>query len=262
MIITDHFVFVHMPKTGGSFVSDVLRRLHRTGWLHNLLLRHEPLLVAKNRLLKTIRGGKIAHEEFNKHGTCHDIPPEVRHLSILSCMRNPYDWYVSNYKYAWWLSHPQDYPELRNDPRWPNLTFTDYLQLSHRRWIKLLNPELDINQTLGRLTVLFINYYCRHPEKILSLQSENEILTAVHADMFPVSFLDTHNLNRELYQYLLKTRKYSAQNLAFILDKPKISPRKQRQSHETWPSFYTSEQKADVRYRDRILFELFPQYNS
>jgi hypothetical protein len=261
MNITPSFVFVHMPKTGGSFVSAVLRQLHKADGPHNWVLRSEFLLKMRNQIIRRLRNGKLAYEEFNKHGTCHDIPLSSAHLPILSCMRNPYDWYVSNYKYGWWRSHPTDYPDLRQDPRWPNLSFSDYLELSNSSWLTRLNPGIAVDPTLGRFTVLFVNYYCRQPETILSLTGNGDWSTAVSPYLFPVNFLDTANLNRELYDYLLATGYYSAESLAFILEKEKISPRNRRQSHEKWSQFYTPEQKADIRNRDRLLFQIFPQYD-
>jgi hypothetical protein len=214
--------------------------------------------VIKYKLLKLINSRKVDYKEFNKHGKCRDIPAEFTHLPILSCMRNPLDWYVSNYKYAWWKSHPQDYPGLRNDSRWPDLSFADYLNLSHTKWVKLLNPKVEINPSLGRLTVLFINYYCQHPDEIVTLRTDKDLYSAIRSDMFPVTFLNTANLNLELYHFLLKTGEFSAEKIAFILDKERISPRNHRKLHEIWPAFYSEEEKAGVRYHDRILFQLFP----
>lgn len=262
MNITPAFVFVHMPKTGGTFVSSALRQLHSGERPAEWLLRSEFLLQTRNRLVRLLQGGKLAYEEFNKHGTCHDIPPAAAHLPILSCMRNPYDWYVSNYKYGWWRTHPADYPGLRDDPRWPDLSFADYLELSHTNWLNAPNPGVAVNPTLGRLTVLFLNYYARKPETVLAIGDEDGT-TAVSPldDLFPVHFLDTAHLNRELYDYLLSTGCYPAESLAFIQEKEKISPRNQRQADETWGKFYTPEQKAEIRHRDRLLFQLFPQYD-
>lgn len=259
MNVTNHFVFVHMPKTGGSFVAEVLRTLYGVTWLHNLLLRNEQLLLAKNKLLRVIGTGRINYEEFNKHGLCNDIPSAFNHLPILSCIRNPFDWYVSNYKYAWWRSHPQDYPGLRNDPRWPNLSFDDYMDLSNSEWLGLLNPGVSINRSLGRLSVLFINYYCKHPQDILSLHDDNELFSAVCSDMYPVDFLNTANLNIELYNYLLKTGNYSFEQLAFIKDKGKVSPRNHRKPEDTWASFFSDKVFAEIQFRERMLFHLFPQ---
>lgn len=69
MLITEHFVFVHIPKTGGSFVRELCRR-------------H----------LSPIR-------EFN-HRSYRKVPPEFATLPALTFVRNPWDWYVSWYHYS------------------------------------------------------------------------------------------------------------------------------------------------------------------
>ena len=260
MNITKSFVFIHMPKTGGTFVSSVLRKLHHMGRLHDVMLRKESMLLAKYKLLKLIKGKQIDYLEFNKHGTCREIPVEYRHLPILSCMRNPFDWYVSNYKYAWWRSHPQDYPGLKESPEWPELGFSQYLSLSNTKWLKLLNPSVEVNLSLGRLTVLFINYYCEHPDKIVSLQDDEALFSAMQSDMFPLAFMQTANLNSELYQFLLSTGDYPGEQIDFILNKEKVSPRNQRKTNETWQSFFSASEREKIYYKDRFLFQLFPQY--
>lgn len=261
MNITPHFVFIHMPKTGGTFVSKVLRQIYGTGRWHEFVLRDERLLAASNRVSRWVQGRKMVYEEFNKHGTCHEIPPRAAHLPILSCVRNPFDWYVSNYKYAWWRTHPDRYPGLRTDPRWPDLSFSDYLDLSNSAWLSLLNPGTEVNPAFGRLTVLFVNYYCRQPKALLSLPNDESFIQAVLADLMPVHFLDTGHLNRGLYDYLLATGHYPADTLAFILEKEKVSPRNQRKADEAWPQFYTPDQIVEMRQRDRLLFYLFPHFS-
>jgi hypothetical protein len=62
VLITPHFVFVHMPKTGGSFIRELLLDGQEVGELH---------------------------------ATWNSIPPEYEHLPIFAVIRNPWDWYVS-----------------------------------------------------------------------------------------------------------------------------------------------------------------------
>ncbi len=257
MNITEKFVFVHMPKTGGSFVSSVLRTLYNNSWFHKQLLRSESLLAAKNRLMAFFTD--VPHLEFNKHGTCNEIPVSHRHKPILSCVRDPLDWYVSNYKYGWWRTNPKDYIGLQDEPSWPNLTFRRYMELSNTVWLRNRNRTIAVNPTLGRFTVLFINYYCRHPERLLALPVDTpNFLERVRDDMYDVHFLKTHSLNQDLYTYLAGCG-FSHEELAFILTKEKISPRNNRSQSETWPTFYTDDMIASVRQRDRIIFALFPQ---
>lgn len=262
MNATKRFIFVHMPKTGGSFVSDVLRQLHGTTRLHEEFQRFPPLLLAKNWLLRRIYGAKLAYEEFDKHGTCHAIPPRYAHLPIVSCMRNPFDWYVSNYKYGWWRTNPDDYPNLRQDPRWPHqIDFATYMELSHTSWLGAWNPGVRVNPTLGRLTVLFINYYCQDPAAVLGLPRDTENLgDIIRKNLFPIRFLHTEALNEELETFLLGEG-YTAASLTFIRTKGKVSPRNQRRPDEQWPNFYTPTLIEAVRQRDRFLFEMFPFYD-
>tara|TARA_R110002072_G_scaffold46591_13_gene129337 strand:+ start:70341 stop:70955 length:615 start_codon:yes stop_codon:yes gene_type:complete len=68
MFLTKHFVFVHIPKTGGNFV-------------HRILQDHAP---ADWEL-------KI----FDVHATYAEIPESHRHLPRLAFARNPFSWHVS-----------------------------------------------------------------------------------------------------------------------------------------------------------------------
>jgi hypothetical protein len=74
VLIHDRFVFIHMPKTAGSFIADALRRELPAGSL--------------------VRG---------KEGTLHpgwsEIPVGARGLPVLVFVRNPWDWYVSWYHF-------------------------------------------------------------------------------------------------------------------------------------------------------------------
>lgn len=260
MNITPKFVFIHMPKTGGTFVSDSLRKIYNEGSLHYFCLRNETAMHIKN---KVYRGLSLPqpHLEFNKHGTCNDIPLRYRHLPILSCIRNPYDWYVSNYKYGWWKTHPQSYPNLKNDPQWPDFNFEHYLTLSNTTWLNIRNPSIQVNPTLGRLTVLFINYYCKNYEDILSSHIDDVHLEKkIKENLRDIVFLDTANLNTELSDYLLSMG-YDKNQIRFILSKKKISPRNQRQYNETWDRFYSPQLTEEIRRRDRFLFSLFPQFD-
>jgi len=69
MIVTDKFVFVHLPRTGGTFVSDVIRKFFPS-----------------------------AHE-IGHHMPRGLLPREYSHLPVLGTVRNPWEFYVSLYHY-------------------------------------------------------------------------------------------------------------------------------------------------------------------
>lgn len=77
MIITDRFVFIHMHKTGGQTLSDIIQRC-----ISN-------------------------HRTVGYHFPYSNIPPEFSALPRVGMVRNPWDWYVS------WYSFNQR-PNIRN----------------------------------------------------------------------------------------------------------------------------------------------------
>jgi len=71
MILTDKFVFVHLPRTGGTFVSGVIKKFFPS-----------------------------AHE-IGHHMPRELLPREYSHLPVLGTVRNPWEFYVSLYHYVW-----------------------------------------------------------------------------------------------------------------------------------------------------------------
>ncbi len=69
MIITEHFVFIHMHKTGGQTLNDIIQRC--------------------------ISG----HRRVGYHFPYSKIPPEFAALPRVGMVRNPWDWYVSWYAF-------------------------------------------------------------------------------------------------------------------------------------------------------------------
>jgi hypothetical protein len=80
MIVTDKFVFVHLPRSGGTFVSDIIWRFfpssHEVGY-------HLPRTL---------------------------LPREYSHLPVLGAVRNPWEFYVSWYHHV--LPRDADTPLL------------------------------------------------------------------------------------------------------------------------------------------------------
>ena len=67
MIVTDHFVYIHVSRTGGSF-------------LNKLIMENVP-------------GARM----LQYHGHLKELPAELSHLPVIGFVRNPWDWYVSMY---------------------------------------------------------------------------------------------------------------------------------------------------------------------
>jgi hypothetical protein len=65
MIVTDHFVYIHVSRSGGTF-------------LNKLIMEYVP-------------GARM----LQYHGHLKDLPVELSHLPVIGFVRNPWDWYVS-----------------------------------------------------------------------------------------------------------------------------------------------------------------------
>lgn len=72
MILSRYFVFIHLPKTGGTFARHLCQEYAPPEWEVRI---------------------------FDDHPTIHDIPRAYRSLPVLGFIRNPFDWYVSWYFY-------------------------------------------------------------------------------------------------------------------------------------------------------------------
>ena len=79
MLLTRHFVYVHVPRTGGNFVRQVLIPHAPAEWGLRLL---------------------------GDHDTIAAIPSSHLHLPRLAFVRNPYSWYVSWFSYQQRIRDP------------------------------------------------------------------------------------------------------------------------------------------------------------
>lgn len=119
MIFTDRFVYVHQPKTGGTFVTAVLFRLHEFRWTRWTHLRS----AFRVNLVHRNRYGTLVYNN-HKHGGRAAIPPEQRHKPVLATVRNPYDLYVSQYEFGWWRR--REYRRFFS----PETSFADYVRIA------------------------------------------------------------------------------------------------------------------------------------
>lgn len=269
MVLTDRFVYIHMPKTGGTFVTESLLRLHDAagdpraagGFVRSLL----------NSIASRSGPYGRAVDVEPKHGTCHQIPRRHRHKQILSSVRNPYDWYVSQYEFTWWKRtfeyHPEPNPTPagyaiervlpqfeKSHPYFPEISFAEFLDLCHLA-SSVYNRENG--PSLGLYTHGFVRYYCKQVEPVLSRTN----LESIESNLFDVHFIRTDRLAEQLQEYLTSMG-YRAEDLAFIPGQGKILPMgKGRRDDQNWEPYYSPNLKEDIRKSDSLLFEMFPEFD-
>ncbi|MEA2563612.1 MAG: hypothetical protein QOH06_5116 [Acidobacteriota bacterium] len=259
MILTDRFVAVHEPKTGGTFVTSALFRLYGAQW--NLRNR---LASAFGR--NVVASGKYGTFVFtnNKHGGCNEIPEAWRGRPILASVRNPYDLYVSQYEFGWWkrrefLRYYRRVPDFeRRFPRFPELSFPEYMELTGAAFRTLRNERYDP----GLYTEQFVKFYFKQPEEVYARIDDAYIASqAYRRDMHDLRFVRTDRLNQDLYDFLVGMG-FDPADAEPVLGLGRILPQgKGRTADKRWQTYYTDDLKSSVRERDRLIFAVFPFFD-
>jgi hypothetical protein len=258
MVITDKFVFVHQPKTGGTFVRQVIDTIAKAELAEFPMgrLRRAGLLPRRYRYCDTA--------EY--HDTCRDVPAEHRHKKIVSAVRDPFDFYVSFYHYGWWVAHPEDsYRDFeavrRAFPSFPDLSFEEFLGLANGFFVDFdMIGDPGQHHRSGYYSTQFLHYFFKAPAD--AYQRIDSAYLAERAwcdDMFTVEFLRTSTLNRDLHRFLAREG-YPRRYIDGVLRKTPVRP---EEHHKPRPSasfknYYTPATYDLVRAKERLLFAIFP----
>jgi hypothetical protein len=266
-----------MPKTGGTFVTSALFRLHggngqpRQGFLYSTGQRHplqQWLVLWTQAALSRVRFGRRYGPLYKqgKHSPSSEIPPGHSHKPIVATLRNPYDWYVSQYHFRWWaeprqLREFEAYAELQAEfPDYPNLSFGSFLKYYHYG----ISGSASSRIGLGKYTRRFVKTFFSRASDAYSRCMEPDYVASgrVRADMHGVHFLHMERLNRDLYDFLSQMG-YDARDLEIVLRLGRILPGgRGRPAGNEWEKYYTPELRDFVRLKDRLIFELFPEFDA
>lgn len=299
MLLADRFTYVHEPKTGGTFVTQVLERIHggrvdvRPSRLRGPALRLglPSATFYPERMRATLRDGNGRPGKYgpiyswNDHGTCSEIPLGYRSRTILATVRNPLETYVSMFLFGWW-KRPEYVPEYertvpdfrRRYAGFPDLSFRHYLELLHAGCTLPATRDLDDPNGVGFLTERFVRFYFRLPRRF-GLGHHDVLRTlgrldsyleegSVRDEMFPVHFIRTARLNEDLSDFLYGVG-YEPDDLEFVAALEHVVPtggtrvrRAERATAHDWARYYTPELENLVRRRDRLIFSLFPELDA
>lgn len=245
MIFTDRFVYVHEPKTGGTFVTSALLRLHGIRWR----LWTHAISTLKPQLVYETPYGRLIYDN-NKHGTCREIPLVHRSKPVLATIRNPYDLLVSQYEFGWWkrreiVKYLRRVPGFAEDySRFPNLSFAEFVRLMNAAFGA---REARSGEPLGWCTTQFIKFYFEQPDKVFELIDDEYISTGEYKSaMFDLHFLRTNELNKGLHGFLLQ-HGYAEENLRFIFDMQRVLPLgKGRSDAQRWEKYFNPELKRST----------------
>lgn len=258
MLITDKFVVLNYPKTGSTFVRNVIKDLHQSGPFRSVLVKWG--FVKPH--FEDVKGPRFSlHDKDPVKTTQHQVYAQVpdihKHKPIVTVIRNPFDRLVSVYEYRDWVKHPPaSIEEIRDKyPTYPDLDFAGFVSMRQEFLMKSFLGDIKLNMEIGPTTVQFIRFYARDPKAYLSFLHEGMDLTTDREKHFPeIEFLHTENLNADLHSFLMKMG-YPGEKIKFILDRPPVNTTKRQPK-----PYFTQSIIDDVIHKERLLLGLFPEY--
>ncbi len=263
MITTSKFNYIHLPKTGGSFVTEVLFNLYELDWT---IWNRLTFLMTGKVHYNTPYGFLLVHG--TKHSSISEINEKYRSIPVLTNIRNPLDLYVSEYEFGWWkkrkyLRYYRKTKDFKNKyQNFPDLSFPEFMELQYDSFSFPGNEEFLDEKGIGLLSKKFLTTYTLTPEVSANQFKAGELSSQNLKDKYlsNISFLYTHNLNEDLYKYL-KEIGFEEDKIKFILKKDKVLPLgKGRTKQQKWEKYYTEDFKQLTIRKDRLLFELFPEF--
>jgi hypothetical protein len=226
MIVTDKFVFVHFPRTGGTFIADVITKFFPSA------------------------------QEIGYHLPRFLLPNKYSHLPVLGVVRNPWEFYVSWYHHVWprdaetplisWLTENGKHQfegatrnalnlGINNDP----LDALIEKMPEHVDYGKRNIPNIT-KDTLQKVRGSGVGYYTFRFNHLFGNPDE-------------VIFCRQERLRADLIHFLERIGAATDEIRAHVLEADKQNTA----NHSHYSSYYTSELAELVSIRDRAVIERF-----
>ena len=226
MIVTDKFIFAHLPRSGGTFVSDVIRKFFPS-----------------------------AHE-IGHHLPRELLPREYSHLPVLGTIRNPWEFYVSLYHYVWrrdaasilvaWMSENGSLGFIDSITNLLNLGVND-------KRLDVLIQMLPENVDYDRRNIPNITKDAMHRVRCTGLGYYTFRFKYIFGNADDVFFCRLETLTQDLVAFFEGIGAATDELRDYVLrsDKKNIS------EHLHYSTYYTPELAELVLIRDRLLIDRF-----
>jgi len=266
MIITDKFVFIHFPKSGGTFIANNIERLYKNqlipnyqkkGFLHKWT--HSSPFFTDFR--ENPFFDNILEERHNHNGICL-LPQKYHHLPVFTSIRIPYDFYVSYFETNKWVTKQTlNNPEIQERfPNFPQLNFTQFLDFIDLYYTQQVYRKITGQQPIHRIglySLLVILLYSDQPLKDFSLLKEKETSNYNLEDFHlhrGIHFIDFQQLTAQFHEYMnhFFTEKFTQ----FIDKQPKenISPHR---ISLRWEDYFSDMMQENILRKDQLGFLFF-----
>ena len=187
LVVPGVFVYVHIPKTGGTFVRAVLEDLFGA-----------PIRVAPDASKGAVFVRRLARQSrsvaVGTHETIRACPEFARSLPRVACLRNPFDRYVSQFEFRWWTHDANAFPGLDRLRGYPNIQFSDFLRYLNEALRPRRLPWAE-GAGLGFQGAQLVHYLAEdEPSRGSSLEDV--------AGRTGLTLLRTQHLNQDVYEFL------------------------------------------------------------
>lgn len=222
MIATDYFVFIHLHKSGGSFINAALMKYFPSA------------------------------KQLGYHVPVSEMPSSYDHLPLLGVVRNPWSYYVSWYKFQQSLKTPTFVWRVFSDEG--RLGFADTVH----RMINCGQDKSIVNRLIGLAPEKYsntgVNITRRHLGRLF--EESHGWYTFLFGHMYgnyPVEFIKTENLRQGFFDYLSKRMDVSHELQSYIFQAEKINVT----SHGHYSSYYEQALAEELAVQESTIIERF-----
>jgi hypothetical protein len=265
MILLKNFSFIHLPKSGGSFVEKILRRTFgrnpdAASSKRNRLAR---------RLHQFVTGTKpwcywsvapqmffFGYAELLKHGFADDLPPSRKKGLLLGVFRAPLDRYISQYEFRWLArsgaTHSRSMDIQKKHPGWPGKeSFRENFEIRNE-FFSIFQCHLPVSERVGIQTEEFVSFFCKNPAGLLSEGARGLTLEKVAENLYDIHLLNMESLNSELALFL-QAFGVSEQLLDIVRNHERVMPgSKGREVHGNLGDYYDAQLLEEAVAKEKI----------
>lgn len=226
MLVTEHFVFIHLPRTGGTFIADLIKKFFPSA------------------------------REVGYHLPRMMLPKEYSHLPVLGGVRNPWEFYISWYKHQ--------ISQVRYSPLFCGVSDNRKLNFieTTRNALDLCVSETALDRLIQELPEQF-DYQEKHVPNVTKsvmrrIQGSGLGLYTFRFNLMfepsdDVTFCRVESLRADLLSFFERIGVLSSALRDAVLgfEKKNVS------DHDHYSVYYTPELADLVSLRDRVLIEKF-----
>jgi hypothetical protein len=271
VLITPDFVYLHLPKTAGTFVTAMVSMAYQRRVARLVPRAVERSVRARARQSPPRAGALCAavalfgSADYDKHGGRQAVPRKYAERPLVATIRHPFDRYVSKYEFGWWRGDRFAFPDLQQEARkrfhhFPDLSFREFMAWN-RTIADARARALGIEVEVGLETIDYLSFFGRDQSDLVGI-SRTAIRHRLERDLGEIHLLRAERVAASLSEYL-RAAGIDQEMCEQVRQEPQILPPKSRSNprlEHDWTKYFTADMRREYADQDASLFEVFPYY--